>query len=68
MSNIRRIAKAIGTSELTLRRGMEQKVVPFGAAVKCNKRYAYIFWPSKVKEYVGIDLNEEPGGDAECLN
>ena len=66
MSNIRRIAKAIGTSELTLRRGMEQKVVPFGAAVKCNKRYAYLIWPEKVREYVGIDLNDDSGGDQKC--
>ena len=63
MSDVQKVAKALGTSEQTIRRGFEQKALPFGAAVRCEKRYAYIVFPEKVKEYLGIDLRDQGGDD-----
>mgnify|MGYP000155396826 FL=1 len=53
MGEIEKIAKALHTSPSTIRQGLIQKVLPFGCAVECNKRYAYIIFPPKVEEYVG---------------
>lgn len=53
MYKVNDIAKAMGTSPLTIRRGLEQGVFPFGCAVECEKRFAYLFFSNKVKEYLG---------------
>lgn len=40
-----------------VRVGIQQGVLPFGSAVKINgDRYTYYISPSKLAEYVGIDL------------
>lgn len=58
MSNVERVAKALGVNPATVRKGLEQNCFPFGTAVKCDKRYSYIFFPEKVKEYLGVEINE----------
>lgn len=57
----KRVAKVMHTTEATLRAGLEQGAFPFGAAVVTSesagrKNYAYLLFPEKVKEYLGIDL------------
>lgn len=57
-SDMERVAKALGVNPQTVRMGLEQGVLPFGAAVKCEKRFSYIFFPEKVKEFLGVNLDE----------
>lgn len=59
VQDMERIAKVLKVNPATIRKGLEQGVFPFGAAVKCEKRYSYIFFPPLVKEYTGITLNGE---------
>ena len=59
MANVRdmqAVAKALGVSPETVRRGLEQRAYPFGTAVKCGKGYSYQFFPAKVKRYLGIEV------------
>lgn len=58
------VAKAMNTTVDTLRKGLEQKIFPFGGAVVTSekagkKSYSYLLYKNKVKEYLGIDLNDE---------
>ncbi len=53
------VARALKTTPLTIRRGLEQGVFPFGCAVQCKKRYVYIIYPNKVEEYLGKIEKEE---------
>ena len=53
-----RVAKALGVNPQTVRMGLEQGVFPFGAAVKCEKRFSYVFFKNKVKEFIGVNLDE----------
>lgn len=40
-----------------VRVGIQQGILPFGTAVKINgERYTYYISPSKLAEYVGIDV------------
>lgn len=57
------VSKALGVNPQTVRYGLEQGVFPFGVAVKCEKRCSYIFFPEKVKEYLGVELNENERKD-----
>ena len=53
---IREVAKLLGTTEATVRIGLQQGVFPFGVAFKTsenNKHYIYIIYPEKLREYVG---------------
>lgn len=59
--DMQKIAKAMGVNPTTVRLGLEQGRFPFGTAVKCEKRYSYIFYPNKVTEYLGITI----GGDSQ---
>lgn len=59
MKDMERIARALGVTPQTIRRGLEQGCYPFGTAVKCDRRYSYQFFSEKVKEYLGITLNGE---------
>lgn len=61
MANVKdmeRIAKVLRVNPQTVRKGLEQGCYPFGTAVKCDKGYSYQFFPMKVKEFLGVDLNE----------
>ena len=59
MSSIEKVAKILKVNPETVRRGLEQGRYPFGTAVKCEKRYSYQFYPEKVKEYLGVSLDEK---------
>ena len=61
-SNTEIIAEALGVNPQTIRLGLEQGKFPFGTAVQCDKRYSYIYYPEKVKEYIGISLGENNEG------
>ena len=58
-SDMERVARVLKVNPQTVRKGLEQGCYPFGTAVKCNKSYSYQFFPEKVKEYLGVTLNEE---------
>lgn len=50
------VARLTGHSPLTIRIGLQQGVFPFGVALKTSddrKNYTYVFFPEKVKEYLG---------------
>lgn len=52
---VREVAEMLGTTESTIRIGLQQGVFPFGVAYKTkpeNKNYVYIIFPEKVKEFV----------------
>lgn len=57
--DMERIAKVLKVNPQTVRKGLEQGCYPFGTAVKCEKSYSYQFFPKKVKEYLGVSLDEE---------
>lgn len=53
---INECAKLTGLSPLTIRVGLQQGALPFGAAFKTqesNHNYTYVIYPEKVKEYFG---------------
>lgn len=53
---IKEVAKALGKSEHTIRRGLQLGVYPFGTAFKVNEEnetYNYTLYPEKVREYIG---------------
>lgn len=58
-NQMERIAKVLGVNPQTVRKGLEQGCFPFGTAVKCEKRYSYIFFPEKVKEFLGVEIENE---------
>mgnify|MGYP003483592202 CR=1 FL=1 len=52
---IKEIAKLLGTTESTIRCGLQQGVFDFGVAFKRtpeSRHYTYVIFPEKVKEYV----------------
>lgn len=54
------VAEALGTSVPTLRRAMQCGQIPFGIAVLSDTgdKYRYLFFPEKVREYLGVSLDE----------
>lgn len=53
------VANALGVSPATVRFGLEQGVLPFGAAIKCDKRYSYVFFRSEVRRLLGVEIGSE---------
>lgn len=51
-----KVAKAMNTSTLTVRKGLEQNAFPFGTAIKHKESYVYVLYPNKVKEYLNVEL------------
>lgn len=51
---IKAAARCLGKSEIFMRLGLQQKILPFGAAVPgTGKRYIYYINPRQFREYVG---------------
>lgn len=53
---VKDVAELLGTTEQTVRVGLQQGVFPFGVAFKtkkANKNYTYVIYPEKVKQYAG---------------
>ena len=58
-----RVAAAMDTTVETLRKGLEQKIFPFGGAVLTSekggrKSYSYLLYKADVKRHLGVDLTE----------
>ena len=54
---VKEVADMLGTTELTVRVGLQKGIFPFGVAFKLkegNKQYKYVFFPEKVREYCGM--------------
>lgn len=52
---VKDVAEMLGTTEMTIRLGLQQGMFPFGVAYKTkdsNKNYTYVIFPAKVKEYL----------------
>lgn len=60
MDWIKEAAKATHTSRETIREALRQGKLPFGTAVLCDGRWAYIPFPPLLKQYLNIDYEEEP--------
>ena len=53
---IKEVAELLGTTEATIRVGLQQNVFPFGIAFKTkpeNKHYTYVIYPELVRQYAG---------------
>ncbi len=50
---IKEAAKILGKPEQTIRLGLQQGVLPFGAAILNEKQYSYIIFKKKLEDYVG---------------
>lgn len=53
---VKEVAEMLGTTELTVRVGLQKGVFPFGTAFKVKeggKHYKYVFYPEKVREFCG---------------
>lgn len=50
---IKEAAKILGKPEQTIRLGLQQGVLPFGAAILNEKQYSYIIFRKKLEDYVG---------------
>lgn len=50
------VARMLNKTPQTIRVGLQRGILPFGSAFKTNetnKKYSYIIYPEKVKEYLG---------------
>lgn len=52
-------AKLMGRSPTFIGKGLQQKALPFGSAVKWSGRWQYYISPIKFEEFTGIDLDSE---------
>ena len=53
---VKEVAEMLGTTECTVRIGLQQGVFPFGVAFKTkpeNKQYKYVIYPELVRQYAG---------------
>lgn len=53
----KKVAQVLKTSPSTLKAGIEQGVIPFGACIKTEKGSVAVLFPEKVKEYCGVTLD-----------
>ena len=53
-------AEKMGVPSQLLRVGLQQKVFPFGTAVKMKKRYAYYINPAAFDRYMRGERVEQP--------
>lgn len=62
------IARITGKNQQCIRVACQQGVLPFGVAIQTgSKRFTYMFFPEKVKEYLGVDFeNESEDVQADC--
>ncbi len=58
---IKEAAQKLGKSEQFVRVGLQQGILPFGAAVKMKRRYSYHVSPEALKSYLS-------GGQARRLS
>lgn len=56
--NLQIAAALMGKSEQFVRIGLQQGVLPFGAAVKNKTRYSYYISPEKFRAFLGITDKE----------
>lgn len=52
--SVKQCARLMGTSEMFIRKGLQQNVLPFGYAVKTSDQWTYYISPAKFTEYTGI--------------
>ena len=53
---VKEVAEMLGTTEMTIRVGLQQGIFPFGVAFKRKpeqKNYTYVIYPEVVKQYAG---------------
>lgn len=57
IEDAKKVAQVLKTSPSTLKAGIEQGVIPFGACIKTEKGSVTVLFPEKVKEYCGVNLD-----------
>lgn len=50
------VAKAMGTSELVIRKGLQDGIFPFGYAVKTSSKYTYIITQEAFEHHTGLKV------------
>lgn len=68
---IKEIAKLLGTTESTIRCGLQQGIFDFGVAFKRTpgtKNFTYVIFPEKVMEKVRVATCEEERNDEDVRN
>lgn len=55
--NVVECAKLLGKSPQFIRIGLQEKVLPFGYAIKMSDRWTYHISDAKVSEYLGTDID-----------
>ena len=58
------VAKALGIDSMTLAQHIQHGVIPGAACYQINKnspskRYSYVFYPEKIREFYGDDVYNE---------
>lgn len=57
--SVKRAAEITGSSQLTIRVGLQLGTLPFGTAIKTSKtRHVYHIIPSKLAEYLGVPVKQ----------
>ena len=49
--SVREVARELGTSEQTVRIGLQQKAFPFGVAVKSSSKFTYVIPREKFENW-----------------
>ncbi len=53
---VKKAAELMGASEQFIRIGLQQKILPFGYAVKMSGQYTYYISPTEFSRYTGISV------------
>ncbi len=51
-------AKVLGKSEQFVRIGLQRNLLPIGTAVQMSSKWTYHISPKLLKEYAGVNINE----------
>lgn len=58
--SIKQAAQIMGKGEQFVRIGLQRNLLPFGTAIKADKRWNYYISPKLFYEYVGEQSAEQP--------
>ncbi len=62
--SVKEAAKLMGAGEHFIRIGLQEKVLPFGYAVKTSSEWTYFISSAKFTEYTGIEVKANVEGGA----
>jgi len=56
--SVKETAQLMGISEQFIRIGLQEKILPFGTAVKLSTRWTYHISPNLIEKYTGCRVND----------